>query len=663
MALGEDDKKNLPNDVPRPEPEAQPDAVPPISVEEKLFDTATIADMPASPGCYLMHDINNKVIYVGKAINLRQRVRNYFTKSGDGRMMITFLRKKIASIETIVTGSEKEALILENTLIKKYMPRYNVLLRDDKTYQSICLRMDHSYPRLETTRIRHTSQLKRNTDTIYFGPFVDGFEVKQLLQFLLRIFPVRTCKDSVFANRTRPCLLYDVGKCCAPCTLDVPQEEYRALLEHIIRFFKGNKEEVREILTQRMKELAAKEQFERAALIRDRLTAMDDALQKQTAVTHRLFDRDVIACAMKGGRTAVVIMQYRDGRLLGKTEYYLKNVNLIDSQLLSTIIAQHYDLHQPPAEIALPVMPDDMEVLTEWLTERRDGKSVLLFSPQRGDKRSELVNATNNAKTLLERSLAKEQNEQEQAQLIAKYLDLPKPPKTIECVDISNLMGTNAVGSVVRFEDGIPDKKYYRLYKIKTVFESNDYAMMHEVLLRRFKPSNERTQPIPLPDLLLLDGGRGQLNCAMKALKELGLADSVKLAGIAKTPVDGHAMRSPGGRFVNDAQERIFLPGRKNPVIFPPNSAALFLLQKIRDEAHRYAITFHKKIRDKATRRSALDNIPNIGPARKRALLKKFGSMTALRVAPISVIAQVDGIGPVLAQTIVNYIKNELPPT
>ncbi|NLD61168.1 excinuclease ABC subunit UvrC [Candidatus Sumerlaeota bacterium] len=638
-------------------------AVPPIRDKGPLFDPETIADMPTSPGCYLMKDVNGKVIYVGKAVNLRNRVRNYFTKSGDGRMMITFLRKHIASIENIVTATEKEAFILENTLIKKHMPRYNVLLRDDKTYLSVRLRMNHAFPRLETVRIRHAAQIRRNESDVYFGPFVDGYEVKQLLQFLLRIFPLRTCKDSVFSNRTRPCLLYEVGKCAAPCTAKITPEDYATLMQKVIRFFRGNHNEVKQLLTQRMLELAQREQYERAALIRDRLAAMDMALEKQNAVTHKRFNRDIIAAAQEQGRTAIVVMQYRDGTLIGKNEYYLKNLSMENEQLFSAVISQHYDLHIPPEEILLPVMPSDLTVLTEWLQERREGKSCALSVPQRGDKKLELDNAIQNAQVYLTRNLAKEENELEQAEIIAKQLDLPAAPKTIECVDISNLMGTNAVGSVVRFENGQPDKKHYRLYKIKTIQESNDYAMMREVLIRRFRPSNPATAPMPIPDLLLLDGGRGQLNIAMEVLKELELADSVELAGIAKTPVDGHAMRSAGGREANDAQERIFLYGRKNPVIFPKNSPGLFLLQRVRDEAHRFAITYHKKLRSKSAKKSALDNIPGIGLQRRKALLRRFGSMTALRVASIDAIAQVDGIGATLAQTIVDYINNELPPS
>lgn len=650
-----------------------------------LFDPETISAFPTDPGVYIMRNASGEVIYVGKAANLRSRVRNYFTRTGDTRPSVEFLRRHVAAIDTIVTPSEKDAFLLENTLIKQHQPRYNIRLRDDKTYISLRLRMNHDYPRLETVRVRgvrtardnpaaggtqtetappdsrRTGSRRPREEDLYFGPYTSASAVRETLRFLLKIFPVRTCKDSVFRNRTRPCILFDVGKCCGPCTEPVSREEYRALVDKVAAFLRGKDFEVRRALEERMYEFSEKMEFEKAALIRDRIRALDETLERQQTAQHKARDADVLAVASREGRSLVILHQYRNGTLLHALEYYVKNYEQGDDEILYSFISQHYDPdgpHLPPPEILTTTDPQDRELLEEVLRERRGG-AVEIAVPRRGDRMRLARNADVNARQALARRLAGEHSENENLAEIQKRLDLPKLPRAIECVDISNIMGALAVGSLVRFEDARPDKSGYRLYRIRTVKGSNDFAMMREVLLRRYSP--EATNARPLPDLLMVDGGKGQLGVAEQVLAELGLTDKVMLCAIAKSRLK---VRPAGGAHAGEpirfrTEERIFLPGRKNPVTFPPNSPALHLLERVRDETHRTAITFHRKVREKANRRSALDEIPGIGPRRKAILLRHFGSLTAIRQASVEEIAAVDGISRDAAEAVHRFLNAE----
>ena len=627
-----------------------------MAVRTRL-DPETLGALPAAPGVYVMRDADGAVLYVGKATNLRSRVRSYFNKSGDTRFSVQFLRRLVAQVECVVTASEKEAFLLENTLIKEYKPRYNIRLRDDKTYISLRLRMNHDYPRLEVVRVRrHVRPRGGSPADLYFGPYTSSGAVHETLKFLLKVFPVRTCKDSVFANRTRPCLLYDVGKCCGPCVLPVGKDEYARLVEQVTLFLRGHSDEVRRLLAGRMQEFAEAMEYERAALVRDRIAALDATLERQQVANHAYADRDVIAVASERGRSAIALLPWRNGLLGQAAEFYLRNYEQTDSDVLYSFLSQHYETADPPPEIHVSVEPQDAALLAEWLRDRR-GAAVDLRVPRRGDGVRLMATALANARQILERRLAGEKTDQEVLEEVARRLGLPAPPSTIECVDISNMMGTLAVGAIVRFEGTRPDKAGYRLYKIRTVQGSNDFAMMREVLTRRFRPSDGRAAPAP--DLLLIDGGKGQLSAALDVARELGLGRP-PMAAIAKSRVGDRTVRSPAARERHTAGERIFLPGQKNPVHLAPNSPVLYLLQRVRDEAHRFALTFHKRLRAKAGRRSLLDEIPCVGPARRRLLLRHFGSLAAIRSASVEELASVRGVGLAAAQSIHAFFH---PPT
>lgn len=631
-------------------------------MSEALFDPDSLAAFPTAPGVYLMKNAKAEIIYVGKAANLRQRVRNYFTRSGDNRFSVAFLRRHVTRVEFIVTSNEKEAFLLENTLIKKHQPRYNIRLRDDKTYISLRLRMSHAYPRLEVVRVRRQADIPRGDRDYYFGPYTSASSVREILRFVLKVFPVRTCKDSVFRSRTRPCILYDVGKCCGPCVLPIPKDDYKRLVDSVVLFLRGKSEQIREMLHERMIEFSDRLEFERAAMVRDRIQALEVTLQKQQATSHGTADRDVIAVASQQGRSLIVLRQYRDGALVDSREFYLKNYEQEDSEVLYYFLSQQYsDGVLVPPEILVSVEPQDCSLLEEWLREQREG-AVSLAQPQRGDRAQLVEIARTNAQQGLQRRLSGESNEEEVLREIQQKLDLPELPRNIECVDISNIMGVLAVGSLVRFEGLEPDKTGYRHFKIRTVEGSNDFAMMREVLARRFRPEAERTTPFP--DLLMVDGGKGQLQIAMQVFSELGIHD-VALCSIAKSRLKVRKEPETGlegtvGRIRYRTEERIFLPNRKNPVTFATNSPALFLLQRTRDEAHRFAITYHRKLRSKANQKSVLDEIPGVGPTRKRRLLRHFGSLTAIRAAGVEELEAVEGINWDAANSIYSFLHSQV---
>jgi excinuclease ABC subunit C len=658
------------------------------------FNPDSLSLFPASPGVYVMKDAEGTIIYIGKAANLKSRVRQYFAESGDGRHLVAYLRRNVSQVEFVLTANEKEAFLLENTLIKRHQPRYNIRLRDDKTYVSMRFAMAHDFPRLEVLRVRGRDRLttpqasaasRRRDGTThrpdrYFGPFDSAFSVRETIKFLLRAFPVRTCRDSVFRNRTRPCILFDVGKCCGPCTEPVRAGEYQKLVDGATAFLRGQDEEVRQTLVDRMTELAEREEYERAALVRDRLQAVERTLEGQRAASHDGLDRDLVAVASERGRSLVLLHEFRRGTLVHVREHYLRNHDQEDSAVLYAFLQQHYAGlgAMVPPEILLACPPDDMDLLQEVLaSERRAGVEIRV--PQRGEWLARAEQLRQNASLSLNRNLAGEHNQEETAEELQKRLGLDRAPRVIECVDISNIMGVMAVGALVRFENGEPDKSGWRLYKIRTVEGANDYAMMHEVLSRRFDPKS--TTARPLPDFLLVDGGKGQLAVAEAVLKDLGLTERVAIGGIAKARV---TVRSNSGKLstrkaspaANTAhaaaarteesdearlrtEERVFLPGRKNPVTFPINSPALHLIVRIRDETHRSAITFHRNLRAKANRRSMLDEVPGVGPKRKKALLKAFGSLTAIRAATLEEIAGVPGVGASAAEAVLQFLKSD----
>lgn len=705
-----------------------------------MFNPETIAKFPTAPGVYIMKNEKGEVLYVGKAANLRNRVRNYFTATGDNRFTVQFLVRNVETIDTIVTSTEKDAFLLENNMIKKHRPRYNIRLRDDKTYLSLRFRMNHPYPRLEMTRVRRAELGSAGTQAVgsgeslpqadapaggkkrakadndlYFGPFTSSGAVRETLRFLLKVFPVRTCRDSVFRNRTRPCILFDVGKCCGPCTEPVSQDYYQDLVDKVATFFSGKDDDVRRALQVRMDEFSDNMEFEKAALVRDRIQALDRTLEHHEAESHLGGDRDVIAIASSQGRSLVVLQQFRRGVLIHSLDFYTKNYEQENAEVLYSFISQHYDGlgQQIPPEVLVTEDTADCELLEEWLREQRNG-AVRLHKPQRGKLNAMAHTARQNATMSLHRRLGGERTREETLSELQERLGLINLPHTIECLDISNIMGVLAVGSIVRFENGEPDKSGYRLYRIRTVEGSNDFAMIREVMLRRFRPDSDRAREFP--DLFIVDGGKGQLGMAEEVFRELGIND-VALAGMAKSRLKVREPRrfpqvaapappppptaAPADEPVNDyfpdapgyvgeepaetaepltvkarqrfrpltvqgygkeekirfrTEERIFLPGRKNPVTFATNSPALFLLERIRDETHRTAIGYHRKLRQKTNRRSMLDEVPGVGPKRKMALLRHFGSLAAIKEATEEQIAGVSGVGKEAASSVYQFL-------
>ncbi len=600
---------------------------------------AKVARFPTRPGVYLMKDAQGRVLYVGKAKNLRARVRTYFREGADGRPRVRFLMARVADVDFVVTDTEKEALILENTLIKRHRPRYNVDLRDDKTYLSLRLDVQNPFPRLTMTR-RIVPD-----GSLYFGPYSSARALRETVDLIHRIFPLRQCRDREFRARTRPCLYCQMRGCLAPCCGRVTPEAYREMVDQVVAFLRGRSQELLETLRARMAEAAERLEFEEAARLRDRIRAVEETLERQKAVTHRPVDRDVVAMVREGAEAEVVVLVVRSGNLIDRRSYYLPHLEGDDPEVMGQFLRQYYRGDRiVPAEVVVgvDVGEDEARVLGEWLSERR-GRRVRVVHPRRGEKRALVAMAAENARELLdERRKTKVGYDAALAELRDR-LGLAGPPRRIEGYDISNLQGGHAVGSMVVFTDGFPDPRSYRRFAIRTVEGSDDFAMLYEVLRRRLA---RRDQPgWELPDLVLIDGGRGQVAAAAKALEDEGV--SVPLAGIAKARV-----LPGGGAEVVRSPERIFLPGRANPVPFGRNSSGLFLLQRVRDEAHRFALALHRKRRARASLGSALEAVPGVGPKRRQALLRRFGSLKRLAEAPVDEIAAVPGISEALARRI-----------
>ncbi|MCD6384576.1 excinuclease ABC subunit UvrC [Candidatus Sumerlaeota bacterium] len=606
-----------------------------------------IDNFPSSPGVYIMKDAKGNPLYIGKAKNLRQRIRAYFQpSSGDQRLSIPFLRHRIHDVDFIVTDSEKEALLLENTLIKKYKPRYNIKLRDDKTYLSLRIDLHTPYPRLEIIRRRRPGD-----DALYFGPFSSAAAIKETLRFVQRIFPLRMCKDTQFRNRSRPCLMYHVKKCLAPCVYPVSKEEYNALVQGVILFFQGKKEEVIKYLKTLMHSYAERLEFEKAALIRDKITAIRKSIEHQKVSSYREFTLDAIGIARDCDRLVVSVLHYRNGLLEESRDFEFVVYEQREDEIIRSFIGQFYGAEKfIPPEVIVPAEPEDKDTLAEWLSEMR-GSKVKIFVPKRGEKLAILRLATENARRKLELEKQKSSDRDALLEKVRKSLALPRLPRRIECFDISNIMGKFSVGSMVSFYNAEPDKNNYRRFKIRTINSPDDYAMIKEVLERRYK--RLVTEGRELPDLILIDGGKGQLNIAAQVVRELGL-NNVPLAAIAKG-------RYPTPRLYRQKKstpleyDHIYLPNRKNPLNIRPGSAVLLLLQRIRDEAHRFAISYHKKLRSKKQLGSELDAIPGIGTQRRKALLKHLGSVEKIKKASVEELTGVPGITRSIAEKIYTY--------
>ena len=589
------------------------------------------------PGVYLLKDQHGKVIYVGKAKNLRTRVRTYF-RGGDERSQVRFLMQRVVDLETLVTRTDKEALILENNLIKQYKPRYNIALKDDKSYVSVKVTTQDAWPRLLVTRriVKDGSK--------YYGPYASAYSVRDTLDTIRKVIPLRTCSDAVFRNRSRPCLEYQIKRCLAPCCLPVEPELYQHHLREAILLLEGKSQVVVRQLADDMQRAAGELRFEDAARARDKIRAIERTQERQQVVAHWGIDQDVFGVYREGGFVEAQVLFVRQGKLTGNQAYSFEDFEWPDEEVLAALLTQFYQGERyVPDEILIPYDLDDAEARAEYLGERK-GRRPAIVRPQRGDKARLIEMAAENAaQSFRERQDAGRKHERMSEEL-QRRLALRNAPKRIECFDISNIQGRMAVGSMVTFDEGEPDKSRYRRFRIKTVPGADDFRMMYEVLTRRFTRAKDHGD---YPDLLVVDGGKGQLNVALEVLRELAITE-VDAVGLAKLRVERDA-QSPDIRRV---EERVFVPGRKNPVVLKRNSTALFLLQRVRDEAHRFAITYHRTLRGKERLRSLLDSIAGVGATRRRLLLRHFGSVQRMRQATVEELAQVPGISAALATQI-----------
>jgi excinuclease ABC subunit C len=598
---------------------------------------AKLDALPTEPGVYLMKDRRGEIIYVGKAVNLRNRVRSYFTRTGDTRAFVSLLDQFLGDIETVLVHNEKEALLLENELIKKHKPRFNVLLKDDKQFISLRLDRTHPYPRLEVVRKYQRDGAR------YFGPYSSASAIRETLRIINRYFHLRTCTDHVLANRKRPCLLHQIGRCPAPCVYPVPEEEYRKSVDEVVLFLEGKAGELVEGLRARMKQAAGELKFEEAARIRDQLLAIERSLERQKVATTDFKDQDVFAFHREGDRLLVYVLYVRQGRLNGGQAFPLGSQEFPDEELLPSFVNLYYDQGNfVPEEVLLPLDIEEREGMEALLTERK-GERVRVMVPKRGEKRDLVEMAQKNAEqAVLERRRTKDETEAVLRRLQDR-LHLRHLPRRMECFDISHFQGSSIVASQVAATDGEIDKSRYRRYRIKTLEKQDDFASMHEVITRRLKRGQEEGD---LPDLLVIDGGKGQLASALAAAKDLGI-EQVDIISLAKSrdlevhDRDEESARSP---------ERVFIPHRKDPIVLRQNSAELYLLARLRDEAHRFAITFQQKSMRKGSFHSVLEDIPGVGQTRKKLLLRHFGSLKRVREAPIEELAEV--LGPTVAERV-----------
>jgi excinuclease ABC subunit C len=602
--------------------------------------------IPSKPGCYLMKDRAGRVIYVGKAINLRNRVRSYFHASSGHSRKTAEMVSHIQDIEWIVVDSELEALILEMNLIKRHRPKYNVRLKDDKRYPYVKVHWADPFPKVTVTR------RMEDDGNRYFGPYTSMWAVHQTLDVLRRIFPYLTCDRVITGQDPRACLYYDIKLCLAPCIGAVDQTTYRAMIHDLCRFLEGNTEAVVEGMREQMKQTSERMEYERAAAIRDQLTAIEKVVEGQKVVSQDKVDSDVIAFARDDNDACVQVFFIRAGKLIGREYFVLEGTRQADDQeVLEAFVKQFYtEAAQVPQRVLLPTEIEESRIIEEWLCRRRNGRKVQLIVPRRGSKRKLIRMATENAsETLASLRSRWEADRSKHVRALAELqeaLNLPVPPNRIECYDISNLQGTAAAGSMVVFEQGAPNPRLYRKFTIKTVQGQDDFASMEEVLgrrLRRWQSSREEAEKPGgkvdpafgrLPDLLIVDGGKGQLGRAQKVVESFGSPGPMSLAGLAKN------------------HEEIYLPEQADPVILPRNTDGLYLVQRIRDEAHRFALRQHRVQRRKSGLASQLDSISGIGPARRKALIRAFGSVEGIRQAAVEDLMSIPGITRALAERV-----------
>lgn len=595
--------------------------------------------IPTNPGCYIFYDDKNKVIYVGKANNLKARIRSYLQNT-DTRYHVRFLISKAKKIDYMVTNTEREALLLENTLIKQYKPRYNIRLKDDKNYLSLRIDPSEDFPRLTFTR------KPKKDNAVYFGPFHSASTIRDAYKQLHFIVPLRRCTDNNFRNRTRPCLYYELGTCLAPCVHKISKEQYSELVQQAILLLQGKADILEKELLQQIKKLSEELRFEQAGLMRDRLFALRKIMEPQkTLLFNQSHNVDVWGIYISDNHLIINILFYKEGKLIGSRVFGSNlPIEIPLSEFLGSLIFETYTQKLLiPQEILLPVEIEETKILSELLFSKT-GKKVVILCPKRGDKEELVKLACKNAesKFLEEREL--QTNKGTILQEIQKILHLPKIPKRIECFDVSTFQGGNTVVGMVVFENGVAHKSHYRKFSIKKEKIHDDYYSLREALTRRFRDLTD----IPLPDLLLIDGGKGQLAVAISVLSDLNIND-ISCVGIAK------ARNKPSENKSNLLQDRFFIPNRSNPIIIhSKNSPALLLLQQIRDEAHRFAIQYQRKKKLK-TDLTINIKIPGIGTKKLEQILSKFKSITNLKHATVEQLINVEGIGPHLALNIFKY--------
>ena len=618
------------------------------SSQEQLREK--VKEFPTSSGVYLMKNRNEKIIYIGKAKNLKNRVRSYFSQSKsngkDQSIKTRFLLKSIESIEYILTQTEVEAFLLEASLIKKHRPRYNIRLKDDKSYPYIRFSMQHDFPRL------FLSRRVKNDGSLYFGPYTSSYSVREVIKFLNGVFKIRDCRDHVFKSKTRPCLTYEIERCTAPCVQLISKDKYRSDVDRALAFLNGDTKGVIDELKEKMQETSQGEQFEQAARYRDAIRSIEGVLEKQSVVDSQdRSNRDVIGFYSRPQQegTLIVTVHVRAGRVLGLRSHYLPSVAAEEEDprdWLVSFVNQYYEDNIIPNEILLPVEigGDLTQLLQKVLTERRGASiksSVQVAVANESVTQGLLQMANENAKSRYEEYVDKSQQKTKALEWIQKKLHLPELPMRIECFDVSHFQGSEVVASQVVFEEGTPDKDNYRRYRLKTVEGIDDYKSMAEVLSRRFQHKEYED-----PQLIVVDGGKGQLSVAVKVLSELGRSD-IPVVGLAKA-------RSEKG-----TQERFYLPGRQNPVIFAENSMAFQILVGIRDEAHRFAISYHRRLRENTSLQSELDLVAGLGVKRKKTLLKKFKSVQEIKQANVEQLSGLPGFNSSLAESVLQALSEE----
>ena len=611
-----------------------------MSVPAHLVEN--LASLPQSPGVYLMRGDGDEIIYIGKATNLRSRVRSYFG-GNDPRAFVQWLDRLLKRVEFVLCANPKEALLLENTLIKRHKPRFNFMLRDDKNYLAIRIDRRAEWPRVELVR-----RIKKDGAN-YFGPYHSAAKVRRTLNVLNRYFMLRTCSDSELRNRSRPCLQYQIRRCPGPCVFDVSRDAYLEGVTNAELFLSGREPELLSKLEERMLTASDALEFEEAARYRDQRAAVSTSLERQGAVQTTPIDRDVLGVYREADQVAVAVMSFRGGALNDIRSFALTDQVVPDAQVLSSFLAQYYATaaRTPPKEVLLPAelgADDDTEAA---LTDLR-GSRCLIRVPKRGEKLRLIELANENAHAFFAESMSTSAQAERALELVARKLRLDSPPRTIECYDISNFQGTSIVGSRVVFQDAVPDRSRYRRIRIRSTAGQDDFAAMNEVIGRRVRSSRKNDDP--MPDLIVIDGGKGQLNAALAALAALGCG-SQPIAALAKSRrlgsnADDVAVRS---------SERVFLPGQKNPVNLPEHTVECHLLARIRDEAHRHAIEYHRFLRRKRTLRSKLEDIRGVGPGRRNQLLKHFGSAKHVGEASLTELEGVPGMSKDLAFAVFDH--------